>query len=309
MQDPTTLYRLQPAAAAATSPGGVLLVALGGFVDAGSVQHVLSTHLLATSTSELVATFDVDQLLDLRARRPIMVFETNRWESYDAPKIELLRLQDRDGTPYYMLRGPEPDYQWERMVAAVRQVADHLGISLVVSVHGIPMAVPHTRPVSYTAHATRSDLIGERVSPFGRVAVPASFSALLELRLGEAGEDALGFAVHVPHYLTQTEWAEGALAALNAVVDVTGLNLPNDDLVAKAQVGQLEIAAEIAKNTEASAMVTGLEEQYDAYLEGTERPSLLANEPTPLPTADELASDVEDFLRSVEGHNGSSGQS
>ncbi len=180
---------------------------------------------------------------------------------------------------YYVLGGPEPDYQWERVVGAVIEILDRLQVSLVVSVHGIPMAVPHTRPVGHDSARDRPAARRERRGPFGRVQVPASLAALLELRLGESGRDALGFAVHVPHYLAQAEWAEGALAALNAVVDATGLNLPNDDLVARAGANRAEIAKEVAENDEAGALVTALERQYDAFVEGAQRPSLLATRP------------------------------
>ena len=103
----------------------------------------------------------------------------------------------------------------------------------------------------------------------------------------------------MPHYLAQSEWAEGALAALNAVVDATGLNLPNDDLVARAGVNRAEIAREVADNEEAGAVVAALEKQYDAFVEGTNRPSLLAAQPTDIPSADQLGAEFEQFLRTV----------
>ncbi|GAA4406583.1 PAC2 family protein [Fodinibacter luteus] len=299
MLNPSALYRFETDADLTVPRPGVLVVALGAFVDAGQVQSVLAAHLLETGDPEVVASFDVDQLLDYRGRRPAMVFDTNRWVEYEDPTMLLHRLTDRDGQTYYVLTGPEPDYQWERVIEAVRELVVRLGISLVVHAHGIPMAVPHSRPVGMTAHATDPTLIGDATSPFGRVQVPGSIGALLELRLGEAGHRAVGFAVHVPHYLAGSEWAEGALAALNAVVDVTGLNLPNDDLVTRARTNQRAIAAEVETNDEARAVVAALEQQYDAFVEGRQRPSLLATEASQIPSADELGADFENFLRTV----------
>ena len=86
-----------------------------------------------------------------------------------------------------LLDGLEPDYQWERVVEAVRQLIQAFGVTLTVSVHGIPMAVPHTRPIGQSAHATDPRLITPATTPvFGTVQVPASLAALLELRLGES---------------------------------------------------------------------------------------------------------------------------
>ncbi|MEO7069110.1 MAG: PAC2 family protein [Nostocoides sp.] len=298
MLNPSDLYRYEADGRLEPRPGA-LLVALGGFMDAGNIQRLLVGHLLDSSDSEVVASFDVDQVLDYRGRRPGMVFDGSAWASYDDPSILLHRLTDRDGQTYYVLAGPEPDYQWERMIEAIREVMDALGVSLVVTSHGIPMAVPHTRPVGYTVHATDPTLVGDRVSPFGRVQVPASFAALLELRLGESGRQAMGFAVHVPHYLAQSEFAEGALAALNAISGATGLNLPNDALVASAGHSRAEIEEAVAGSDDVREVVTALEQQYDQFVASQSRPSLLATETDQLPSAEEIGAEFEAFLKTV----------
>jgi len=299
VQNPSDLYRFETDANLDEPRPGVLVVALGAFIDAGEVQRMLSEHLVETGNPEVVATFDIDQLLDYRARRPAMVFDINRFAEYEEPMMLLQRLTDRDGHTYYLLTGREPDFQWERVVEAVRELVVTLGVTLVVTAHGIPMGVPHTRPVGMTAHATDAKLIGDVHSPFGRVQVPGSMAALLELRFGQAGHPSVGFAVHVPHYLAGSEFAEGSLAALNAIVDVTGLNLANDGLVAKAGVNKRAIASELEGNDEVRAVVTALEQQYDAYLQGQGSPSLWASEDSEIPSADQLGAEFENFLRTV----------
>ena len=169
MQNPSELYHFETDTDPQQLRASVMLLALGGFMDAWHTQRLLTEHLLANAESTVVASFDVDQLLDYRSRRPMMVFDHNRWISYDDPYLALHRLVDRDGTPYLLLTGPEPDFQWERMAEAVRQLVTLLGVDLVVSAHGIPMAVPHTRPIGMTAHATDPRLIPAQENPFGRV--------------------------------------------------------------------------------------------------------------------------------------------
>jgi hypothetical protein len=301
--NPSELYRYESDGGAlarpAGGPGGVLIVSLGGFIDAGHTQRLLTEHLLASGETTVVASFDVDQLMDYRGRRPAMVFDANRWASYDDPSLLLYRLADRDGTPYYLLAGSEPDYQWERVIEAIREIIVDLGITLTVSAHGIPMAVPHTRPLGMSRHATNPRLMGEDTPLFGRVQVPASLSALLELRLGESGHDAIGFAIHVPHYLAQAEFPDAAVAALNAIVDHTGLNLPNDALVAAAGVTRAEIAREVDGSEEVAQVVNALEQQYDQFVQGMQRPSLLATGVSEIPSAEEIGAEFEEFLRTV----------
>ena len=271
MLDPRSLIRFEADATAEDLRPGPLVIAMGAFIDAGATARLLGEHLTTSSRARVLCSFDIDQLLDYRSRRPAMVFESNRFVSYEDPALVLYAMEDRDGTPYYLLVGPEPDYQWERMVEALRIVLDALRVTLVVSAHGIPMAVPHTG----RDHRSSTDptLIGNAESPFGTVQVPASFSSLLELRLGEVGRDAVGYAVLVPHYLAQSEFAEGALTALNAIVDVSGLNLPNDELVDAAGLNRAQIAEEVAGNEEVSHVISALERQYDAFVEGRSGPA------------------------------------
>lgn len=299
MLNPSELYHFETDTDPQALRASVLVVALGGFMDAGHTQRLLTDHLLATTESTVVAAFDTDQLIDYRSRRPPMVFDTNRWLSYEDPCLALHRLTDRDGTPDLLLTGPEPDFQWERVTEAVRQLVDLLGVDLVVTAHGIPMAVPHTRPIGLTSHATDPRLVPAQDNPFGRIEVPGSLSSLLELRLGESGHDAIGFAVHVPHYLAQAEFADGAVTALSAITGATGLNLPADDLLAQAGLNRAEIAREVEGSEEVSQVIAALERQYDTFSEGRQKRSLLATDVSELPSADEIGAQFEQFLRDV----------
>lgn len=297
MQDPSELYSIETDTPLGDLRASVLLVSLGGFVDAGQTQRLLTEHILATRPHTVVASFDIDQLMDYRGRRPAMTFERDRWSSYADPSLLLYRVTDADGESFFVLNGPEPDYQWERVISAVQELNRVLGVSLTVSVHGIPMAVPHTRPIGRTAHATAPNLIAEHEALFGTVQVPGSITALLELRLGESGSDALGFAVHVPHYLAQAQFADAAVVGLQSFVAATGLNIPAHDLVAAAGLNRAEILQEIAGSEEVTLVVEALERQYDAYIEGRDKPGLLATDVRDLPTADEIGAEFEEFLR------------
>ncbi|MCH8613254.1 PAC2 family protein [Arsenicicoccus dermatophilus] len=301
MQDPTGLYRFESDTDPHHLRASALVVAMGAFIDAGHTGRLLSDHLLATLDHSVVATFDVDQMLDYRGRRPAMTFDRDRYTAYDDPAIVLYRVLDVDGTPFLMLTGPEPDYQWERMVEAVRGLVRAFGVTLTVGVHGIPMGVPHTRPIGLTQHASSPALIPDNNPVFGEVQVPSSFASLLELRLGESGYDTVGFSVHVPHYLAQTDFADAALTGLRAVAGATGLALPTAELAAVAGVNREAVDAEIGDNEEVLTVVRALEAQYDQWTRGLDKPTLLAPAPDELPTADEIGAEFEQFLRTHDG--------
>jgi predicted ATP-grasp superfamily ATP-dependent carboligase len=294
VQDPRGLFELETARTDFGTP--VLLFSLSGFVDAGSTGRLLADHLVSTLDHEVVATFDVDQLLDYRGRRPAMTFSKDHWSEYSDPALILYALRDQSGQEFLLLQGPEPDWQWERFSEAVRALVERLGVRLSVSFHGIPMAVPHTRPLGVTAHATDPTIIAGNEAWMGEVLVPGSASALLEFRLGEWGHPAVGYAVHVPHYLSQADFHDAALVALRAVSAVTGLSLPDATLEDAAERTRADIVREVGASEDVGRVVEALEQQYDTFLEGRSRGSLLAGEATELPSADELGAAFEQFL-------------
>jgi len=292
-RDPSELFVLEPDLPELASP--VLIQALDGFVDAGSAKRLAREHLLSSPESRVVATFDVDTLLDYRARRPLMTFDIDHWSDYADPLLALHLLHDAAGTPFLVLAGPEPDVQWEIFIAAVRLLVEQLGVRLTVGLNAIPMAVPHTRPLGIISHASRSELVAGNERWVGTVQVPSSAGHLLEYRLGQAGHDAAGFAVAVPHYLSDTGYPAASLALLQSVTELTGLALSTGPLEESARQVAAEIDKQVSASEEVVTVVHALEVQYDAYLAGAKR-SLLAEMGGSLPTADELGAELETFL-------------
>jgi proteasome assembly chaperone (PAC2) family protein len=291
--DPADLYEVAPDAPQLEDP--VLLVALDGFVDAGSAARLAVEALVEEGEPRVVARFDVDQLVDYRSRRPPLRFETDRWAAYSRPELDVVALSDSGGTGYLLLAGPEPDMQWERFCAAVEQLVRRLGVRLVINLTAIPMAVPHTRPIGVTVHGTRPELTEGHEAWFATAHVPGSAVGLMEFRLGEAGLDAMGFAVHVPHYLARAEYPQAARVLLDHVGLAAGLYLPTETVTKAAERTEAEIAEQVAGSDEVRQVVEALEQQYDMVASGrAERSSMgLSGQ---LPSADELAAEVERFL-------------
>jgi hypothetical protein len=282
-------------------PGPVLVHALQGFVDAGSAAALATAHLLTELPSRVVARFDVDLLLDYRARRPRMTFREDRFTSFATPELLLHEVRLPNGALAYLLVGPEPDTGWERFTSAVLMLVERLGIRLAVGLHGIPWAAPHTRPVGLTPHASDRELIAGRPRWVGEVDVPGHIGALLELRLAEAGHPSMGYTAHVPHYLAAADFPPAAVALLEALSDTLSVELPTEKLRAAGADVLIEIDAQVRQNPETAEAVQGLERQYDAVLAGRtlDGPGLMSPRlpDEEMPDADALAADVEKYLR------------
>jgi hypothetical protein len=276
----------------------VLVEALDGFVDAGHAVRLAREHLSGSFEPELVARFEIDELLDHRARRPVLLFDTDRWESYEAPTLDIHLLRDANGAAFLLLAGPEPDVQWERFIAAVFIVVERLDVRLTVGLHSVPWAAPHTRPIAITSHGRPASLLGP--PPFGatKVLVPASVGHLLEYRLGKADRAAIGFAAHTPYYLSQLEYPAAAVALLESVERAARLSLALDPLRARALEVQAAIDSQTANEEQLRSLVSELEQsaQPAPGFGLVEHGNELIEHGNEIPTPDQLGAEFQRFL-------------
>ena len=295
MPDPADLYQLNPDVT--DVPEGLNLVAgLTGFADAGAAVSQFTDSLLQTLDCRVVATFNNDILLDYRARRPTIYFDQDHLSDYRPAKLALYLANDEAGQPFLLLSGFEPDFQWDRFTAAVLHLIAKYKVKATTWVHAIPMPVPHTRPIGVTVSGNRTELIDAMSVWKPHTQVPANALHLIEFRLHESGHPVAGFVLLVPHYLADTEYPDAAVKALESISTATGLFFPTEPLRAEGREFITKIDSQVQTNHELARLVGALEERHDSYMEGNPLRSPLTDEDGELPTADEIAAELETFL-------------
>ena len=295
MRDPGDLYELT--ADADSVPEGLHLVAgLTGFADAGGAVSQFTEYLLGTLDQKVVASFDADLLLDYRARRPIIYFDQDHLTDYQPPALRLYLAHDELGQPFLLLAGFEPDFRWEQFTAAVLALVHRFKVASTTWEHAITMPVPHTRPIGVTVSGNRSDLIESMSVWRPHTQVPANALHLVEFRLQESGASTVGYVLLIPHYLADTEFPSAALSALESTSASTGLIFPTDRLREQNREFVAKIDEQVGDNPELAKLVGTLEQRYDTYMEGNTLRSPLTDEDGELPTADEIAAELEKFL-------------
>ncbi len=268
----------------------VLVVALEGWIDAGMAASGAASTLLSDLDPEVVATFDADELLDHRARRPVLHLVAGVSEGMSWPSIEVLAAQDLDGRDLLILAGPEPDHSWRAFGHAVVGLAADLGVETVVGLGAYPATVPHTRPIRLSITAGTEELAGRWPYLRGSLDVPAGAQAVIERFAADRGMDSLTLWAQIPHYASGGPYPAGSVALLENLETVTGLRLPRGELVEEAVDTDERLDAAIARNDEHTAMLRALEaDADDAPSEGE------------IPSGDELAAELERFLRDQGG--------
>lgn len=297
MLDPQSLIRFENFDIDAIELQGLdLLIGLRGHADAGHALAQVRTELLDSLNPRLIASFDADQLVNYRERRPQISFLGDHFAAYQGPSIELYLLTDGLDRDFLFLSGPEPDLAWDRFTRSVIALINAFNVQLTVSFDAVPMPVPHTRPLGITAHGNRKDLI-EGISTWSPTAeIPASLTALLEVRLIESGRDAVGYSIHVPHYLSEAEYPQVAVGILEHVGAAMELGLPTDRLREAGRDIESQIAEQVAATPDVARMVENFEKRFDKHVPEIERRSLLVTVDAELPDGDEIALAAEEFL-------------
>jgi proteasome assembly chaperone (PAC2) family protein len=271
----------------------VLVLALDGWIDAGLGAANARAALLGSMSPATVAVFDSDQLLDHRARRPTLHLADGVVTGLTWPTVELQAAADADGNDVLLLVGSEPDHAWRAFTRAVVDLALEFGVRLVVGLGAYPAPVPHTRPTKLAATAGDATL-----STVGMVKatidVPAGVQAAIERRATEVGLPAIGLWAQVPHYVAAMPYPAASVALLEGLQSVAGLSVDADALKREVQTTRERIDALIAENPEHQHMVRQLEAAADAEPEADRTTDLGTG---PLPSGDELAAELERFLR------------
>lgn len=271
-----------------------LVLAPDGWIDAGLAGSAAVSALLKAVPTEVVATFDADELIDYRARRPLSVMEDGVYQELSWPKIELQWGRAGDGQHLLVLVGPEPDSRWKAFAGAVAELAAMFGVRMLVGLGGFPAPVPHTRTPALVASASSDELARSVGIVPGRLQVPAGVLAALADRLRADGTPSVGLWARVPHYAAGMPYPRASLQLLQGLARLTGLRVEASELEEQAEETRRRLDELATNSSQHRTLVRQLESQFDS--EAAQEQEMGAGW-TNLPSGDELAAELERFLR------------
>lgn len=281
-------------APALSSP--VLLIGLDGWIDAGMAAANARKAVLEPSESALVASFDTDELLDYRARRPTISLSDGLVTDFNWEQLELSGLTSPHGVDFLVLAGPEPDRLWKAFTQQVVDLAIEFKVSKVIGLGAYPAAVPHTRPTKL-ALTTASPRLSDEMTGYvrGSLEVPAGIFAALEQEFDRRLIDAFCLWAQVPHYASNLPYPAGSLALIHGVNNLTGAGFAVSEVSSEAASNRVRLDELIAGNPEHEQLVRQLEVFADS------EPAAQEVNFDDLPSGDQLAEEFQEFLRRTDG--------
>ena len=206
------------------------------------------------------------------------------------PEVEIYAaLAPRAPRDLVLLAGPEPSMRWRAFCAAILDLAEALGVQLVVTLGALLADVPHTRPVPLTGLATDEALVERLGLPGSSYEGPTGIIGVLHAACQEAGMPSASLWASVPHYVAAAPNPKAALALVRKLESLVGVNVDASELEAAAGEYERQVIAGRAERPRRAQFVERLEEAAEE-----EEPTL---RPHDLPSGDVLAREFQRFLR------------
>jgi len=269
-----------------------LLIVMDGWLEACDTLALVRSTIVQQGDLTTVAQFDTDQLLDQRARRPILTVVDGVTQSVEWPELELAIGSDQNDQPFLLLHGPEPDFAWRQFGKAVANIVSAIGVTTTFSMGAYPAPMPHTRPVRISSTASEAEMLVGREHTTGLINVPVGVQVSITEELERFGVPSHGLYAQVPYYLAAHDWPQAAIAMLSNFEELASLSF--DDAAMAAQVPEAEAAVGtmLDESPGLHEVVTRLEQRHD---------ELKKLDDEILPSGDELEEELQQYLRKIDG--------
>ncbi|MGH2737104.1 MAG: PAC2 family protein, partial [Actinomycetota bacterium] len=269
----------------------VLVAAFRGWNDAGDAASFAAGHLGRVWDSTKLATIDPEEFYDFQAVRPQVELVDGMtrqitWPSNEFRAAHLLGVSH----DVIVLIGTEPNVRWRTFTQLVVGVAKRHKVRLVVTLGALLADVPHSRPVQITGTAMDSDLVRRLDLQRSRYEGPTGIVGVLHDAFARAGIDSASLWAAVPHYLSVNPNPKAALALVEKCTQLVGAAAEIDELQRATAVYEEKVSELVAQDEDVQAYVQMLEERSD------ER-SVEEMDPTQMPSGDDLAAELERYLR------------
>jgi predicted ATP-grasp superfamily ATP-dependent carboligase len=277
-----------------------MVIASGGWSDAGEAATGVITHLLATLngeidietfTPELIAEIDSEDYYDFQVNRPLIFVDDSMMRSLTWPGVQIFAQRNPEGErDFILVRGVEPSMRWRSFANEILDLADDLEVELVITLGSMLADTPHTRPIPVSGTGAHPDIARRLGVEVSRYEGPTGILAVIQDGCVRRGIDAIALWAAIPHYAGASPSPKATLALVNGLEDFLEISLPQGVLPELAQQWEKSVDEMVKEDSDIEEYIKSLEESKDA--------NELSDE-----SGEELAREVERFLRRQNNSN------
>lgn len=275
----------------------VLIAGFSGWNDAAEAASVSVATLEESWGAKRFGNFDADEFLDYQATRPEVKLIDGVTRVIEWPENTLSASarapEATGGRGVVLLSGPEPNFRWRAFCESVVELAQELNVEMIVTLGALLADVPHSRPVAVSASAQDPALVEKLGLSPSRYEGPTGITGVLHRLCADANIPSVSFWASVPHYLPAVPSAPAALALLENLSELLEVEVDTHQLEQTAEEYRNQISVAVSQDSDLASYIQTLEERYDDYSSG----DIKTEDAKDLPSGDELAQELESFLR------------
>lgn len=278
----------------------IMIIASGGWSDAGEAATGVITHFLATLNGEidvetfspeLIAEIDSEDYYDFQVNRPLIFVDDSMIRSLTWPGVQIFAQRNPFGErDFVLVRGVEPSMRWKSFASELLDLADDLEVELVITLGSMLADTPHTRPIPVSGTGAHPDIARRLGVEVSRYEGPTGILAVIQDGCVRRGIDAIALWAAIPHYASASPSPKATLALVNGIEDFLEISLPQGVLPELAKQWEKSVDEMVKEDSDIEEYIKTLEESKDA----TE----LSDD-----SGEELAREVERFLRRQNNSN------
>ncbi len=273
-----------------------MVCAFQGWNDAGDAASSAVAFLASALDARRFAQIDPEEFYDFQANRPCIRFGDDGGDAGERggreitwPTVEIFEAPaPRAARDLVLVQGVEPSMRWRALSTHLVDLAEALGVQVVVSLGALLGDVPHTRPVALTGHASDSTLLARLGIDASSYEGPTGIVGVLHTACAQAGLPSASLWAAVPHYVAAAANPKAALALLRRVEVLIGVSVDVSELENAAADYERQVGLAVRSDPDIEAFVERLEQAADSEEQSS---------PGDLPSGDILASEFQRFLR------------
>ncbi|HWF32177.1 MAG TPA: PAC2 family protein [Solirubrobacteraceae bacterium] len=268
-----------------------MVCAFQGWNDAGDAASSAVSFLASSLKARRFARIDSEEFYDFQSNRPNVQFNDANEREIVWPTVEVFEATaPRAPRDIVLVQGVEPSLRWRAFTGHLVDLAEALGVQVVVSLGALLGDVPHTRPVTISGHATDPALI-ERAGMQASTSTyegPTGIVGVLHAACAQAGLPAASLWAGVPHYVAAAANPKAALALVRRVEGLIGVSVDVSELESAAADYERQVGLAVQSDPDIQAFVERLEQAAESEDGATAED---------VPSGDAIAREFQRFLR------------
>jgi len=266
-----------------------MVCAFQGWNDAGDAASSAVSFLASALEARRFARIDSEEFYDFQANRPCVQFAEGHKREIVWPTVEVFEAPaPRAPRDLVLVQGIEPSMRWRAFSSHLVDLAEALGVQVVVSLGALLGDVPHTRPVTMTGYASDPSLVARLGMTSSSYEGPTGIVGVLQSACADAGLPSASLWAAVPHYVAAAANPKAALALVRRLEGLIGVSVDVSELESAASDYERQVGLAVQSDPDIQAFVERLEQAAESEEESSQQE---------VPSGDILAREFQRFLR------------